>query len=209
MALQAAFIVPHPPLIVPAVGRGREEEIRTTIDAYDEVARQIAELAPQTIIVTSPHATAYQDYFHISPGTSAQGDMRRFDARDSELTCTYDAELADRIALLASAEGFPAGTDYERDPSIDHATYIPLYFVTSSIAITNWCALACPGTGPSSTIISDNSSRKPSTNLAAAPSSSRAATSRTSSPLMVPMGSHPRGLPSTRRLPRQWHKAIS
>ena len=38
MALQAAFIVPHPPLIVPAVGRGREEEIRTTIDAYDEVA---------------------------------------------------------------------------------------------------------------------------------------------------------------------------
>ena len=129
MALQAAFIVPHPPLIVPAVGRGREEEIRTTIDAYDEVARQIAELAPQTIIVTSPHATAYQDYFHISPGTSAQGDMRRFDARDSELTCTYDAELADRIALLASAEGFPAGTDYERDPSIDHATYIPLYFV--------------------------------------------------------------------------------
>lgn len=32
MALQAAFIVPHPPLIVPAVGRGREEEIRTTID---------------------------------------------------------------------------------------------------------------------------------------------------------------------------------
>lgn len=129
MALQAAFIVPHPPLIVPAVGRGREEEIRTTIDAYDEVARQIAELAPQTIIVTSPHATAYQDYFHISPGTEAHGDMRRFDARDADLSCAYDTELAGRIAQLAADEGFPAGTDYERDPSIDHATYIPLYFV--------------------------------------------------------------------------------
>ena len=102
MALQAAFIVPHPPLIVPAVGRGREEEIRTTIDAYDEVARQIAELAPQTIIVTSPHATAYQDYFHISPGTEAHGDMRRFDARDADLSCAYDTELAGRIAQIAA-----------------------------------------------------------------------------------------------------------
>lgn len=148
MALQAAFIVPHPPLIVPAVGRGREEEIRTTIDAYDEVARQIAELAPQTIIVTSPHATAYQDYFHISPGTSAQGDMRRFDARDSELTCTYDAELADRIALLASAEGFPAGTDYERDPSIDHATYIPLYFVDKFYRDYELVRIGLSGYGP-------------------------------------------------------------
>lgn len=129
MALQAAFVVPHPPLIIPAVGRGKEELIQATIDSYDQVARQIAQLAPQTIIVTSPHATAYRDYFHISPGVSARGDMRRFDARDTELSCAYDAELANRIASLAAAEGFPAGTEGERDRELDHATYIPLYFV--------------------------------------------------------------------------------
>ena len=129
MSLQAAFIVPHPPLIIPAVGRGKEQLIQSTIDSYDEVAYQIAELEPQTIIVTSPHATAYRDYFHISPGASARGDMHRFGARETNLACTYDTELADRIASLAAAEGFPAGTDGERDPSIDHATYIPLYFV--------------------------------------------------------------------------------
>ena len=148
MALQAAFIVPHPPLIVPAVGRGREEEIRTTIDAYDEVARRIAELAPQTIIVTSPHATAYQDYFHISPGTEAHGDMRRFDARDADLSCAYDTELAGRIAQLAADEGFPAGTDYERDPSIDHATYIPLYFVDKFYRDYEVVRIGLSGYGP-------------------------------------------------------------
>lgn len=148
MALQAAFIVPHPPLIIPAVGRGKEEEIRATIDAYDEVARQIAELKPQTIIVTSPHATAYQDYFHISPGTSAHGDMRRFDARDTDLTCTYDTELADDIARLAAAEGFPAGTDYERDLSIDHATYIPLYFVDKFYRDYEVVRIGLSGYGP-------------------------------------------------------------
>ena len=129
MALQAAFIVPHPPLIIPAVGRGKEAGIQATTEAYDEVSQQIVALEPQTIVVTSPHATAYRDYFHISPGKCAQGDMLRFDALDTELSCKYDTELVERISSLASIEGFPAGTEGERDPSIDHATYIPLYFI--------------------------------------------------------------------------------
>lgn len=148
MALQAAFIVPHPPLIIPAVGRGKEQLIQATIDSYDEVARQIAELRPQTIIVTSPHATAYRDYFHISPGTSARGDMRRFDAFDTDLTCTYDVELADCITSLAATEGFPAGTEGERDPSIDHATYIPLYFVDKFYRDYEVVRIGLSGYGP-------------------------------------------------------------
>ncbi len=148
MALQAAFVVPHPPLIIPAVGRGKEELIRATIDSYDEVARQIAALEPQTIIVTSPHATAYRDSFHISPGTSAHGDMRRFDAPDTDLTCTYDTELANRISTLAAAEDFPAGTEGERDPSIDHGTYIPLYFVDKFYRDYEVVRIGLSGYGP-------------------------------------------------------------
>lgn len=148
MALQAAFIVPHPPLIIPAVGRGKETGIQATIDAYDEVAQQIAALKPQTIVVTSPHATAYRDYFHISPGSSAQGDMRRFDARDTELSCRYDTELANRISTLAAAEDFPAGAEGERDPSIDHATYIPLYFVNKFYQDYEVVRIGLSGYGP-------------------------------------------------------------
>lgn len=148
MALPAAFIVPHPPLIIPAVGRGKETGIQATIDAYDEVAQQIAALKPQTIVVTSPHATAYRDYFHISPGSSAQGDMRRFDARDTELSCRYDTELASRISTLAAAEHFPAGTEGERDPSIDHATYIPLYFIDKFYQDYEVVRIGLSGYGP-------------------------------------------------------------
>lgn len=129
MALEAAYIVPHPPLIIPAVGRGKESAIQSTIDAYDDIARDIAAIAPETIVVTSPHATAYADYFHVSPGAGARGDMSGFGVRDSTLECSYDSELAELIDQIATEVGFPAGTDYERDPSIDHATYIPLFFI--------------------------------------------------------------------------------
>ena len=80
MSVTAAFIVPHPPIIIPAVGRGKQREIQQTIDAYKKIACQIAELKPDTIIVASPHATMYADYFHISPGTIANGDLGRFGA---------------------------------------------------------------------------------------------------------------------------------
>jgi Uncharacterized conserved protein len=78
MSIVAAFMVPHPPMIVPEVGRGSEERVRETIDAYERVADCIAELEPETIIITSPHATMYSNYFHISPGRGAKGDFGDF-----------------------------------------------------------------------------------------------------------------------------------
>jgi aromatic ring-opening dioxygenase LigB subunit len=80
MTILAAFMVPHPPLIIPDVGKGGEEQIRATIDAYENIASQIAELRPETIIITSPHAVMYADYFHISDGKGATGSFSRFGA---------------------------------------------------------------------------------------------------------------------------------
>ena len=37
MSIVAAYAVPHPPLIVPSVGRGQERAIQKTVDAYEEV----------------------------------------------------------------------------------------------------------------------------------------------------------------------------
>ena len=44
MSVVGAFMVPHPPMIVPEVGRGSEERVRATINAYEKVAECIAEL---------------------------------------------------------------------------------------------------------------------------------------------------------------------
>ncbi len=129
MSILAAFMVPHPPLIVPQVGRGSEEEIRTTREAYMRVAREIGQLAPETVIVSSPHATMYSDYFHLSPGRGAQGSFARFGAPEVRFKESYDRELVATIERLAAEEGFPAGTLGEREPELDHGVMVPLYFL--------------------------------------------------------------------------------
>ena len=129
MSVIAAYMVPHPPMIVPQVGRGSEKQILKTIQAYETVAAEIAEIRPETIIVTSPHAVMYADYFQISPGKQATGDFGRFRAPEVSFRVRYDTELVKAICGLAKEKDFPAGELGERDRQLDHGTMVPLYFV--------------------------------------------------------------------------------
>ena len=129
MSVLAGFMVPHPPMIVPEIGRGSEAQITETIRAYERVADEIASLAPETIIITSPHSIMYADYFHISPGRKASGSFASFRAPSVRFDEKYDKDLADEIARLADAEDFPAGTMGERAPALDHGTMVPLWFI--------------------------------------------------------------------------------
>ena len=129
MPVLAAFMVPHPPMIVPEIGKGSEAQITETIRAYEQVADEVAALEPETSIITSPHAIMYADYFHISPGTRTSGSFQRFMAPQVKFSERYDEELVERISVLADREAFPAGTLGERDAALDHGTMVPLWFI--------------------------------------------------------------------------------
>ena len=129
MAIKGAIMVPHPPIILPEVGRGEEKKIDKTFKAYEEAARFVADLKPDTIILTSPHSVMYADYFHISPGRGAKGDMGAFRASDVKFDVTYDNEFTDKLARKALHADFPAGVLGEKDASLDHGTMVPLYFI--------------------------------------------------------------------------------
>ena len=129
MSILGAVVVPHPPIILPEVGHGEEQKISATTQAYEEISRRIVELNPDTIIVTSPHTVLYADYFHISPGERATGNMSRFSAPQVKLEVNYDELLAQKLSTLASDEKIPAGVLGERNSSLDHGTMIPLRFL--------------------------------------------------------------------------------
>ncbi len=129
MGTISAYMVPHPPLIVPEIGRGEEKKIRNTIDAYDEVAGRIGRLKPDTIVLISPHQTMYVDYFHISPGAGAAGDFGPFGAGQVRLEAAYDTEFVSLLCQYAFGEKLSAGTAGEKDRRLDHGTMVPLYFV--------------------------------------------------------------------------------
>ncbi|MDR2572587.1 MAG: AmmeMemoRadiSam system protein A [Oscillospiraceae bacterium] len=129
MPILAAYTLPHPPLAVPAVGRGQESEISETIEAMDKVACEIAKLAPETIIYVTPHSTVYSDYFHISPGHTAHGDLGRFRCMEERFKTQYDEQLINEISRVAELNDISAGTQGERDASLDHGVTVPMWYI--------------------------------------------------------------------------------
>lgn len=121
--LMKAYVVPHPPIILPEVGKGEETKIQNTIDAMDKMAKEISELKPDTIIITSPHAPMYRDAFYVSGGDIARGNFRSFGAGEVEEEVKLDPELVELI------EDGSLPLYSARAEDLDHGAIIPIRFI--------------------------------------------------------------------------------
>ena len=148
MPILCAFILPHPPVILKEVGRGREKDISLTIRAFEACREKIRALDPEVVVILSPHATAYADYFHISPGERAHGDMARFGAPGVTISAQYDQTLAKAIENEAAKAGVPAGTQGEHDKALDHGTFVPLRMVRSGCPEARIVRIGLSGLSP-------------------------------------------------------------
>lgn len=126
-------MVPHPPIIVPAVGRGEERKIEKTTEAFRRASAFIAEKKPDRVIIISPHATAYADYMHISPGERATGSLAQFGAPEASFSVNYDKAFTEALSAACAQAGLSAGTQGERESRLDHATLVPLYFLSEAM----------------------------------------------------------------------------
>ncbi len=160
MSLLGTFIVPHPPLIIPQVGKGQEKEIQKTIDAYKEIGYRIGELKPDTIIITTPHSIMYSDYLHISSGAHARGDFGNFGVPKIAMEVDYDTEFVKALTELAEDNNIHAGTLGEKTIShgqggrtmstkdLDHGTMVPLYFVNEHYTAYKLVRISISGFSP-------------------------------------------------------------
>lgn len=129
MGIVAAFVMPHPPVILPEIGLGQEKVIQKTIDACNEVAKEIAGIKPEIIVLTSPHATLYNDYFHISSGKSGFGNFGNFGAKDYGVSVNYEEEFVEALENEADKRNINAGRLGEKGGPLDHGTMLPLSFI--------------------------------------------------------------------------------
>ena len=134
MSILATFMVPHPPLIVHEVGKGRENQITKTKESYEKVATEIAKINPETIIISSPHTAYYNDYFYVSSGSIAKGDLANFGAKEVSFNELIDEELVLEIEKIAEEKNFPAGRT--KEIPLDHGTMVPLYFIRKKLPKT-------------------------------------------------------------------------
>lgn len=129
------FLLPHPPLLIPQIGRGNQHVAYRTCDAMMEVSKKIGELNPDNIIVITPHGASFQDGISILDSFFIEGDFNEFGsdfAMEKELNKTLSTQLKDsclsnHIPLIPLDQS--NAEIYDIDYKMDHGTMVPLYFI--------------------------------------------------------------------------------
>ena len=120
-------IAPHPPIMVPEVGRESIRDVVDSIDAMAELARRVIDSGAETVVLISPHAPLEADSFVAYHGPEVVGDFSRFNAPNTYFTAEVDAELLDAIRDAAAAEEYEVSMLIDQE--LDHGIAVPLYFL--------------------------------------------------------------------------------
>ena len=123
-------IAPHPPIMVPEVGRDAIEDVRASIEAMTEFTNRIKESGAETVVLISPHAPLEPDSFVAYSGPILQGEFSRFQAPDTQFQTLVDDELLTAITTSAAKDEFEL-TRLAEDV-LDHGTAVPLYFLLAN-----------------------------------------------------------------------------
>ncbi len=122
-----AGIAPHPPIMVPEVGRDAIAEVRSSIDGMASLTQRIIDCGAETVVVISPHAPLDPSAFVAYDGPQLYGDFANFRAPTATAHAELDEELLNEITLAAAEENLVVMRI--RGFDLDHGTAVPLYFL--------------------------------------------------------------------------------
>ena len=129
-------ISPHPPIIIPEIGGGREREAQDTIDGMRKMAKKVAEKKPELLVVITPHGNVFSDGICILAEEEITGDMGNFGRPQIKLNKTINMDLISKLSETFKEENIPGvfldqnkGKRYRARVEMDHGAFIPLYYI--------------------------------------------------------------------------------
>ncbi|HSP61981.1 MAG TPA: AmmeMemoRadiSam system protein A [Pyrinomonadaceae bacterium] len=125
-SLVFAGIAPHPPIMVPEVGREAIADVRSSIDAMAALTERVICSGAETVILISPHAPLEPDAFVAYAGPQLYADFSNFRAPTATVHAELDEELLNEITRDDDESAFEV---VRIRGDLDHGTAVPLYFL--------------------------------------------------------------------------------
>jgi len=134
--LVAAAFLPHPPIVVPEVGKGETAKASITVQGMQGAAREVAQTNPEVVVIISPHATVFSDAVAVTVEERLSGSLASFGAPGVQFDYANHLPLTEGIIREAAEAGVTVAA-LDRDlarrlrasTSLDHGTMVPLYYL--------------------------------------------------------------------------------
>lgn len=122
-----AGIAPHPPIMVPEVGREAIVEVRESIDAMADLTERVIASGAETLILISPHAPLDAQAFVAYDDPELHADFANFRAPTATVHAQLNSELLTEITRVSARQNLTTKRITGFD--LDHGTSVPLYFL--------------------------------------------------------------------------------
>lgn len=128
--------MPHPPIIVPAVGQGREQEAGPTLKGVERLCAELAALPdgkPDLLVVLSPHQPYAPGGLFLNSAARFHGSLSAFGAPQVALDMRMDQNSFQTLATYLTDKGFQVFAGDGEDITRDHGAIVPLHFIASAL----------------------------------------------------------------------------
>jgi aromatic ring-opening dioxygenase LigB subunit len=128
MPIKLAAIVPHPPVLIPSIGKENILQLEKTRSTYAKIEEALLEEKIETIILISSHGSPGGENFFINIGDEFEINFEEFGDFSAKIKVNGDLELAQTIRedLIENDQ-----VKAINQPILDHGCGVPLYLFLS------------------------------------------------------------------------------
>lgn len=128
-------IAPHPPIIVPEVGKDSMGEASSTVDAMKAFGEMLYQKKPDTIIFFTPHGVIFRDAISVNIDDQLVGSLAQF-GDFSKYSFSNDEMIAEAIITKTKEQEIPiieldkqTAKLYKVTTNLDHGIIVPLHYI--------------------------------------------------------------------------------
>ncbi|MEA3449710.1 MAG: AmmeMemoRadiSam system protein B [Patescibacteria group bacterium] len=126
-----AALVPHPPILIPEIGKENTERLKKTITSYKKLELALKESQATTIFIISPHGETFHNTMLINQNIAYRADFSEFGYLGAKKEWRGNMKLTQIIKSACEKDN---NLRLYTSNTLDHSTAIPLLLLTPNIS---------------------------------------------------------------------------
>lgn len=132
MPLVFSAITPHPPVLIPEIGKDNLKKIAKTEEAMKKLEQDFYAAKPESLLIISPHGKILDDAFNINLSTDYSANFKEFG--DFGLELKFKSDYMSIQEIRAADEGHKeVPLVLTSETELDHGFSVPLYYLTQHL----------------------------------------------------------------------------
>ena len=137
-----AAIAPHPPLLIPSVGKNNLEKLKQTAEAMKALEQEMYIARPDTLVIVSPHGNVLPDAFTINLAAQYTISLKEFGDHQTTASFRSDFMLIDKIQRAMRRD---TSLSLSSEEVLDYGVSVPLLLLSAHLPTISLVPMAPAG----------------------------------------------------------------